>query len=42
MHIDHHEFGRIVIDGQTYRNDLLIWPVRSKAIGGARKATCCN
>ncbi len=26
MHIDSYEFGSIVIDGQTYRNDLLIWP----------------
>jgi hypothetical protein len=26
MHIEHYEFGLIKIDGQTYRNDLLIWP----------------
>jgi len=26
MHIDSYEFGQIVIDGQTYRQDLLIWP----------------
>ena len=26
MHIDSYEFGAIVIDGQTYRQDLLIWP----------------
>lgn len=26
MHIDRYEFGLMVIDGQTYRNDLLIWP----------------
>lgn len=26
MHIDSYEFGSIVIDGRTYRDDLLIWP----------------
>ena len=26
MHIDSYEFGQIVIDGKTYRTDLLIWP----------------
>ena len=26
MHIDNYEFGQIVIDGRTYRQDLLIWP----------------
>lgn len=26
MHIDSYEFGVIVIDGRTYRTDLLIWP----------------
>jgi len=26
MHIDSYEFGSIVIDGRTYRSDLLIWP----------------
>ncbi len=26
MHIDNYEFGNIVIDGKTYRSDLLIWP----------------
>lgn len=26
MHIDSYEFGSIVIDGHTYRSDLLIWP----------------
>jgi hypothetical protein len=26
MHIDSYEFGAIVIDGRTYRQDLLIWP----------------
>ncbi|MCX5893485.1 MAG: Mth938-like domain-containing protein [Deltaproteobacteria bacterium] len=31
MHIDSYEFGSIVIDGRTYRADLLIWPGRIKA-----------
>ena len=31
MHIDRYEFGLIVIDGQTYRNDVLIWPGRIKS-----------
>ncbi len=31
MHIEDYEFGRIVIDGQTYRNDLLIWPGQMKS-----------
>jgi hypothetical protein len=26
MRIDSYEFGQIVIDGHTYRQDLLIWP----------------
>jgi hypothetical protein len=26
MHIDSYNFGVIVIDGRTYRQDLLIWP----------------
>jgi hypothetical protein len=26
MHIENYEFSVIVIDGQTYRTDLLIWP----------------
>ena len=30
MHIDRYEFGVIVIDGQTFRNDVLIWPGRVK------------
>ena len=30
MHIDSYEFGSIVIDGKTYRNDLLIWPGQIK------------
>ncbi len=30
MHIEAYEFGVIVIDGQTYRTDLLIWPGRLK------------
>jgi len=31
MHIDSYEFGAIVIDGQTYRSDLLIWPGHLKS-----------
>jgi len=30
MHIDRYEFGLIIIDGQTFRNDVLIWPGRIK------------
>lgn len=30
MHIDHYEFGAIVIDGRAYRADLLIWPGQIK------------
>jgi hypothetical protein len=30
MHIDSYEFGQIVIDGVTYRQDLLIWPGQIK------------
>jgi hypothetical protein len=30
MHIDSYDFGQIVIDGQTYRQDLLIWPGQIK------------
>lgn len=26
MHIDLYEFGHIVIDGVSYRQDLLLWP----------------
>jgi len=26
MHIDCYEFGLIRIDGQTFKNDVLIWP----------------
>ena len=26
MHIDRYDFGQVVIDGATYRQDLLIWP----------------
>jgi hypothetical protein len=26
MHIDRYEFGHIVIDGKSYRQDLVIWP----------------
>jgi hypothetical protein len=31
MHIDRYDFGFIVIDGQTFKNDLLIWPGRIKS-----------
>jgi hypothetical protein len=30
MHVDSYEFGVIVIDGRTYRTDLLIWPGQIK------------
>jgi hypothetical protein len=30
MHIDSYNFGHIVIDGVSYRQDLLIWPGRIK------------
>ena len=30
MHIDRYEFGLIVIEGQSFRNDVLIWPGRVK------------
>lgn len=31
MHIDCYEFGLIRIDGQTFRNDVLIWPGQIKS-----------
>lgn len=31
MHVDSYEFGAIVIDGRTYRTDLLIWPGQIKS-----------
>jgi hypothetical protein len=31
MRIDSYEFGHMVIDGQSYRQDLLIWPGRIKS-----------
>ena len=31
MHIDRYEFGLVVIDGQTFKNDILIWPGRIKS-----------
>jgi hypothetical protein len=31
MHIDSYEFGHMVIDGQAFRTDLLIWPGRIKS-----------
>jgi hypothetical protein len=30
MHIDSYNFGHIVIDGVSYRQDLLIWPEKIK------------
>jgi hypothetical protein len=30
MHIDSYEYGAVIIDGQSYRTDLLIWPGRIK------------
>ena len=30
MQIDRYEFGVIIIEGQTFRNDVLIWPGRIK------------
>jgi hypothetical protein len=38
MHIDHYDFGAIVIDGETFRNDLLIWPGRIKSNWWRREA----
>ncbi len=26
MSIEHYEFGRITIDGETYRSDVIVWP----------------
>ena len=31
MHIDRYEFGLIIIDGRTYRQDLLLWPGHLKS-----------
>ena len=31
MYIDRYEFGLIVIEGQTFKTDVLIWPVRVKS-----------
>ena len=31
MHIDRYDFGTIVIDGQPFKNDVLIWPGRIKS-----------
>jgi hypothetical protein len=31
VHIDRYEFGLIVIDGQTFKTDILIWPGRIKS-----------
>ena len=30
MYIDRYEFGLIVIEGQSFKNDVLIWPDRIK------------
>ncbi len=30
MHIERYEFGLIVINGETFKNDVLIWPGRIK------------
>ena len=38
MHIDSYEFGQIVIDGVTYRQDLLIWPGQIKKDWWRRQA----
>jgi hypothetical protein len=38
MHIDHYEFGHIVIAGQTFKTDLLIWPGRIKSDWWRREA----
>ncbi len=38
MHIDRYEFGLIVIDGQTFKSDLLIWPGRIKSDWWRREA----
>ena len=38
MHIDRYEFGLIVIDGQTFKTDLLIWPGRIKSDWWRREA----
>jgi len=31
MHIDRYEFGLLVLDGRTYRQDLLLWPGHVKS-----------
>jgi hypothetical protein len=38
MHIDRYEFGLVVIDGQTFKNDILIWPGRIKSDWWRREA----
>jgi hypothetical protein len=38
MHIDGYEFGRIVISGQTFSTDVLIWPGRVKSDWWRREA----
>lgn len=31
MHIDSYEFGRIVVDGRTFTQDIILWPDRIQA-----------
>ncbi len=31
MHIDSYDFGQIIIDGVSYREDILIWPGKIKS-----------
>ena len=38
MYIDRYEFGVIVIDGQTFNTDVLIWPGRIKSDWWRREA----
>ena len=38
MHIERYEFGLIVIEGQTFKNDVLIWPGRIKSDWWRREA----
>ena len=38
MHIDEYEFGRIVISGQAFTTDVLIWPGRLKSDWWRREA----
>jgi hypothetical protein len=38
MHIDRYKFGLIVIEGQTFKSDVLIWPGRIKGDWWRREA----